>query len=110
MSSATVPPSHQKVTASNLVRGSLYFMVSFVDPEMMIPILETLIFEGRNDLGDFKFRNAISVFLGESDEAAAAAARIVFCEESELAGLEDLEGAVKILTACADQRRRKAGV
>lgn len=109
MSSATAPPQHQKVTASNLAHGMLCFMVSFVDPEMLIPILETLIFEGRNELGDFKFRNATSVFLGESDEAAAAAARIVFCEEKDLAGLEDLDGAVKILSVCADQRRRKAG-
>jgi hypothetical protein len=41
-------PHAEPVTASALITGEVYFSVQFVDREGLIPIMETLVFVGRN--------------------------------------------------------------
>ena len=52
--------SAEPVSSTELQPGEIYFAVNFVDNEMLIPIMETLVFIGRNlepgDIGKIYFQ------------------------------------------------------
>jgi len=41
-------PYAEPVAASLLKQGEVYFSVQFADEDMLVPIMETLVFAGRN--------------------------------------------------------------
>ena len=48
-------PYAEPVSAIELQEGSVYFAVTFVDEDMLIPIMATLVFVGRNlEPGDIR--------------------------------------------------------
>ena len=54
----------EPVSASELCEGQVYFAVNYVDGEMLIPIMETIVFIGRNlepdDAGQVYFQDVES--------------------------------------------------
>ncbi|MGH9957713.1 MAG: hypothetical protein ACREBC_11390 [Pyrinomonadaceae bacterium] len=54
-------PYAEPVSSSELREGEIYFAVNFVDSEMLIPMMETLVFIGRNlkpgDKGNVYFQD-----------------------------------------------------
>jgi hypothetical protein len=70
----------EPVSSSELQEGQIYFSINYVDDEMLVPIIETLVFIGKNlepgDIDDAYFQDLISYKEGvtynwESDEGAA---------------------------------------
>jgi hypothetical protein len=57
-------PYAEPVSSSELSEGTVYFAVNFVDEEMLIPTMETLVFVGRNlepdDVGEVYFQDVAS--------------------------------------------------
>jgi hypothetical protein len=61
-------PYGEPVSAAELKEGSVYFVVTFVDEEMLIPAMETVVFVGRNleagDVGKMYFQDVHSYRAG----------------------------------------------
>ncbi|HXI91803.1 MAG TPA: hypothetical protein VNO24_17455 [Blastocatellia bacterium] len=61
-------PYGEPVSATELQEGSIYFAVTFVDEDMLIPTMETLVFVGRNletgDIGKVYFQDVHSYRAG----------------------------------------------
>lgn len=59
-----VKPYAEPIAAGDLKEGSVYFLVSFLDNDLLIPTMEALIFIGRNleadDNGQLYFQDAHS--------------------------------------------------
>jgi hypothetical protein len=45
-------PGSQPVSAAELKEGTVYFAINYVDEDMLIPVVETLVFIGKNLLPD----------------------------------------------------------
>jgi hypothetical protein len=57
-------PYAEPVPAGELKEGEIYFSVNYIDDDMLIPIMETLVFVGRNlepeDSGELYFQDIAS--------------------------------------------------
>jgi hypothetical protein len=98
------------VTADNLRSGEVYFSVSYVDEDLLIPVVETFVFLGRDfykeDVDSLFFQRAESYFAGgprghDADGLLAAA-------PEELNNMFELSGAVDALARCAERWKRRS--
>ena len=53
-------PYAEPVLATDLNEGSVYFLVTFVDNDLHIPVIETLVFVGKGDDGLLQFQDVQS--------------------------------------------------
>ena len=105
-------PYPEPVTAAELNEGSVYFALNYADDVMLIPVMETRVFVGRNlephDQGKVyfedepSFRNGICYGAIEKDEWT------IFCVESEnaLDHIFDFEHVLEELMRCSVRRRK----
>lgn len=106
----------EPIKASQLERGAVYFLVSFVDEKLHIPVVETLVFGGIEEHAvqapKFVFHSVSSNLGGEPTSSDArkkfAESAILKCEERELAGIYDFEHALDVLLRCSLRRRNLA--
>ena len=104
-------PYGQPVSARDLQEGSIYFAVTFVDDKMLIPLIETVVFVGKDlepdDQTAFYFQDVESylegVRWGTSDELAQFQKH----PENALGHVFSYDEALNSLMRCA-LRRRKA--
>lgn len=104
-------PYAEPIAASELQEGSVYFFVNFIDREMLIPTIETVVYVGKNlepndenqvyfqDIESF--RNGIRYGSGEGAVFETGSA-------DELGHVFEYERALDVLMACS-LRRQKAG-
>jgi hypothetical protein len=105
-------PYIEPVRANELVEGSVYFSVGFVDADMLIPVVETLVFIGRNlepgDAGQVYFQDVESFREGARYPTGAPAANE--CKAKFLRVLDNhyvlqYEDALNQLLACSLRRQ-----
>jgi hypothetical protein len=107
-------PSHaQPITSSDLKQGGIYFAVNYLDEDMTVPVMESLVFIGRDlepgDSGQVYFQNIESyqrgikygeVIEGEPAEFSAGS-------ETEVNHIFDFEKALEELMRCSLRRCEK---
>lgn len=102
----------EPVSANELREGEVYFAVNYVDDEMLVPTMETIVFIGRNlekgDEGQVYFQDIESQRAGvsydcESDDGPA---RFECGSEHELNHIFDYEHALEVLMRCSLRRQK----
>ena len=108
-------PYAEPISAVDLREGAIYFSVTYVDDEMLIPTMETLVFIGINldagDSGRVYFQDVNSYSSGIRYESATDDDHAHFTSGSdkEVKHIFQYEHALEALMACS-LRRRKAGL
>ena len=111
-------PYAEPVSASELREGTTYFAVNYVPDDMLIPIMETLVFIGRNldtgDVGKVYFQDVRSYRQGirhdrdSSDEAYPSDVNAeIFCgPENQVSHIFEYERALDSLIKCSLRRMK----
>ena len=105
-------PYAEPVSPVDLKEGSVYFFVSFVDGELLIPSMEPVVFVGRNlepnEVGRVYFQDVSSFREGIRYDTTAEEHRAVFQtgSEDELGHVFGYEQALDVLLACALRRTK----
>lgn len=106
-------PYAEPVSVENLRVGSIYFSLTFVDDEMLIPTLEPIVFVGRDleagDQGVLYFQDLDSYRHGLRYEDAQEDIHGTFLTGSvdQLGHVFDFECALDVLLACSLRRRNE---
>jgi hypothetical protein len=104
----------EPISANELQEGQVYFAVTYVDDEMLVPTMETIVFIGRNlepgDLDQVYFQDIESyregVSYSRSDDGLA---RFQAGSESQINHIFKYEPALHELMRCS-LRRQKTGI
>jgi hypothetical protein len=109
-------PYVEPVEPGQLVEGSIYFSLNFIDTEMLLPILEPVVFLGLDlldgDSGRVYFQDAESFQRGVQFTTAGADDDATFSSGSvnEIAHIFEFDKALDILLSCqlnrAESRER----
>jgi hypothetical protein len=105
-------PYSEPVKSSELKEGLVYFSVGFLDTEMLIPVVEPLVFIGTNravgDTDELYFQDAESYRQGVRFEAATDTDRAKFYRQShdQINHIFEFEHALDLLLACSLRRKR----
>jgi hypothetical protein len=105
-------PYAEPVSADELEAGAVYFSLTFVDDEMLLPSMQPLVFIGRDleaeDTGQVYFQDVGSYRRGVRYESAGLAENAVFTSgsEEELGHIFKYEQALEVLMACSLRRRK----
>jgi hypothetical protein len=103
----------EPVSKDDLNEGSIYFFVNFVDEEMLIPTVDTVVYVGRDlepgDAGQVYFQDIHSFQEGirydtPDDENYA---EFQCGSENELGHVFEFERALDVLSACSLRRRKR---
>lgn len=103
-------PYSEPVSNRDLKEHSVYFFVNFVDDEMLLPIMEPVVFAGRNleqgDAGRVYFQDIDSFRRGVRYGQTEGGHDATFYSgsEKELAHVFDYEHALEVLMACSIRR------
>lgn len=108
-----LPPHAESVSPNELQEGGVYFSVTFVDRDMLIPTMEAVVFIGRNlqpddsDLVYFQdiesYRRGVRYETATDDDYA----QFSMGSETELGHIFDFEYALEELMRCSIRRREK---
>jgi hypothetical protein len=108
-------PYGEPVSTAQLQEGEIYFAVNYVDDDMFIPVMETLVFIGRNlepdDVGQTYFQDVESYREGVPYSWTAdndGSASFLSGSETELNHIFKYEQALDEMLRCSI-RRRDAG-
>jgi len=88
----------------------VYFSLQFVDAEMLVPVLEPLVFIGQNlvpnDVGTLYFQDAGSYWLGTRFDSARDDQSAFYAQgEDEIEHIFEYERALELLVDCSMRRR-----
>jgi len=103
----------EPVSSHDLREGQLYFAVNYIDDEMLIPTMETVVFIGRNlepgDVGQVYFQDVESHREGVSFDPNTddGAARFQCGSEDELGHIFDYEHALEELMRCSLRHKQR---
>lgn len=101
----------QTVPPENLIEGHLYFHITYVDDGMLMPIINSLIFVGKNlneqDEDKYYFQDLDSYSAGIRYETASPESPAVFHTGDIIKSIQTYEQALDELLRCF-LRRRKA--
>lgn len=101
----------EPILPESLRKGNVYFSITYADEELLIPVMETLVFIGRDldkgDRGILYFQDAISYTAGERYGDATAGGRINVSRllEQQTKHIFDFERALEQLMGCSLRRR-----
>jgi hypothetical protein len=104
-------PFAEPVLSADLQEGSIYFSVNYVDDEMLIPVVEPLVFVGRNleaeDVGRVYFQDVDSYNEGIRYASATEdqSADFYVGPENEVGHIFEFERALDQLLKCSLRRR-----
>jgi hypothetical protein len=104
-------PYAEPVPPAELKEGSVYFAVNYCDEEMHIPLMETLVFAGRDldedDSGMLYFQDINSYREGIRFESATEDDDVTFfqCAEDEAKHIFEYEQALNELMRCSLRRK-----
>jgi len=103
-------PYAEPVQASKLKEGEVYFAVNFLDEEMLVPVLEPLVFIGTNLDGDtpglVHFQDADSYRRGVSYQGEDVDGDATFYQGAEPNHIFEYERALDVLLKCALRRKK----
>jgi len=107
-----LPDYAEPVSANELREGEVYFAVNYVDHEMLVPIMETIVFIGRNlepgDLDQVYFQDIEShregvLYTSESNDGPA---RFQAGSEGQINHIFNYEHALEELMRCSLRREK----
>jgi hypothetical protein len=106
-------PESKPARVADLAEGEVYYLVEYVDGERLIPVLDTVVFIGRNleagDKGEVYFQDAFSydeeVRYGKADNPEWAA--FLIKPEYELNNVFEFEQAMEELMCCSVRRSKR---
>jgi len=108
--------SYAEPISSELREGEVYFAVNYIDDEMLTPIMETVVFIGRNlepgDVGQVYFQDVESYREGipySSTGGSDGTANFSSGSEAELKHIFKYEQMLDELLRCSGRRSRKLG-
>lgn len=102
----------EPISDRELQEESVYFFVNFVDEEMLIPTMETVVYVGKNleadDVDQVYFQDIASFRRGVRYETAGEGDDAVFQSGSqhELGHVFEYEHALDVLLACSIRREK----
>jgi hypothetical protein len=105
-------PQAELINPSDLQEGEIYFVMDFVDDEMLTPVMETVVFASMNlapnDEGQMYFQDVESYREGVRYETATEDSWATFkiVPANELARVFNFEGALEELMRCSLRRKR----
>jgi len=108
-------PYAEPVLSKELQEGKVYFAVNYVDEQMLIPVVETLVFVGRNlepgDAGKVYFQDVESFREGVryGSDSEGELAKFETGSENMLDHIFDYERALDVLMRCS-LRRQEGGI
>ena len=103
----------EPISANELREGSIYFFVNFVDDEMLIPTMQTVVYVGENfepgDNDQVYFQDIESFNRGVTYTSEPDGDVAVFQTGSkhELGHVFDFEHALDVLLACSIRRQKR---
>lgn len=103
-------PYAEPISAAELEPGEVYFSLYFIDDDMLIPILEPIVFIGKDlepgDADQVYFQDADSYRRGVGYTATPDGEHANFFagSENELQHIFDYEHALEVLMACSLRR------
>ena len=104
-------PYAEPIAASDLKEEAIYFFVNFVDEEMLVPTMETVVYVGENlDSGDenqvyFQDIDSFNRGVRYGHESDGDHALFQKGSKSELEHVFTFDGALDVLLACSLRRR-----
>jgi len=106
-------PHAEPVSSTELTEGSVYFAVNYVDDEMLTPMMETVVFVGRNlepdDVGTVYFQDVESyregIRYGQNSQDEWA--EFQTGSEKEIGHIFNFEQALDELMRCSLHRKSK---
>ena len=107
-----LPDNAEPISASDLRERQVYFAVNHVDDQMLIPVVETIVFVGRNkeagDVGQVYFQDVESHREGVSYdwESSDGPAKFQSGSEEEISHIFDYGHALEVLMRCSLRRQR----
>jgi hypothetical protein len=107
-----LPVHANPVTSSELRKGEVYFAVNYVDDEMQVPVIRTLVFIGKDlepqDSGQVYFQDVESYREGfrYGSEVTDEWARFETGSENEVSHIFHYERALEELMRCSLRRNR----
>ncbi len=107
-----LPSYAQPVSSADLKEGTVYFTVNYIDDDLLIPTVETIVFIGRDlqpgDSGRVYFQDIDSYGRGVRYESATAEDYVQFStgSENELSHIFEYDRALEELMKCSLRRRR----
>lgn len=100
----TISPYAKPITLSKLKKGAIYFSVSFIDDDMLIPIIDTLIYLGtyENESKEkiLSFQDVESYQADTNDHCPT----FFECSEDSLNNIFEYESALEVLMRCSIRR------
>lgn len=105
----------EPISAGELTKGEIYFAVNYIDDEMLIPRIETLVFLGKNlepgDVGEAYFQDVSSHREGITYDSDSDAGIATFYSgaENELNHIFNYEHALEELMRCSLRRKISKG-
>ncbi len=102
-------PYAEPVDEKELVEGGVYVALNFMDERMLVPVMETVVFIGRDleagDVDRVYFQDVESYESGvRKDDDSNEAARFYSGSKNEVNHIFDYEHAIDQLLACALRR------
>jgi hypothetical protein len=108
-----IKPHSERVKVSDLVEGDVYFSVTHVDCEKLIPVLEPYVFAGRDlalgDSGRRYFQNLDPVRQEHGESFTRGNYEQFYVESEEESHFFEYEQALEELMLCALRRQEKLG-
>jgi hypothetical protein len=108
-------PYAEPVSADDLIEHSVYFALTFIDDEMLIPSLEPVVFVGRNleagDEGTLYFQDIDSYRRGLRYRESGEDIHGTFFtgSEEQIDHIFDFESALNVLLVCSLRRKGPGG-
>ncbi|WP_057247161.1 hypothetical protein [Duganella sp. Root198D2] len=103
-------PYAEPIMANQLKQGEIYVMVSYVDSDMLVPELRTLIFLGRdvtNKSDDLLYFQDIGSYvdLGAFPKNLGGQSELYHCRDNQLKNIFVIEKAIDELRRCSVRRQ-----
>jgi hypothetical protein len=107
-------PYAEPMTADELTEGGVYFAVRYIDEEMLIPTIDTLVFIGRDldpgDSGRLYFQDIDSYMQGIRFATATEDTMALFMTESaDKPWIFQFDQALDLLMGCSLRRKQMRG-
>ena len=105
----------EPVSADELAEGEVYFSVRYIDEEMLIPTVDTLVFIGRDlepgDSGKLYFQDVDSYMQGVRFATASEDdGALVITESADKPWIFQFDRALDLLLKCSIRRKARAEV
>lgn len=102
----------EPVTPSDIHEGETYFIVQFVDEEMLVPVVEPVVYVGKNldddDVNQFYFQDAASFLAGVRYGSGVNDDALFYKQgEGEINHIFEFEKGLNVLLGCSLRRNIK---